>query len=67
MINVKSTDVETKEQVANRVRQALEVLPPERIMVNPDCGLRNLPGDVARAKLHALTEGTAIVRKEIKG
>jgi 5-methyltetrahydropteroyltriglutamate--homocysteine methyltransferase len=65
VINVKSSEVETKEQVANRVRQALAVLPPERIMVNPDCGLRNLPGDVARAKLHALTEGTAIVRKEI--
>jgi 5-methyltetrahydropteroyltriglutamate--homocysteine methyltransferase len=66
VINVKSNEVETKEQVADRVRQALAVLPPERIIVNPDCGLRNLPGDVARAKLHALTEGTAIVRKEIK-
>jgi 5-methyltetrahydropteroyltriglutamate--homocysteine methyltransferase len=65
VINVKNTDVESKELVANRVRQALEVLPPERVMVNPDCGLRNLPGDIARAKLHALTEGTAIVRKEI--
>ena len=43
VINVKSSEVETKEQVANRVRQALAVLPPERIMVNPDCGLRNLP------------------------
>ena len=67
VINVKSTEVETKEQVANRVRQALAVLPPERIMVNPDCGLRNLPGDIARAKLHALTEGTAMVRKETLG
>jgi 5-methyltetrahydropteroyltriglutamate--homocysteine methyltransferase len=67
VINVKSTELETKEQVANRVRQALAVLPPERVMVNPDCGLRNLPGDVARAKLHALTEGTAMVRKETLG
>lgn len=66
VINVKNNEVETKEQVANRVRQALAVLPPERIIVNPDCGLRNLAGDVARAKLHALTEGTAIVRREIK-
>ena len=66
VINVKSGEVETKEQVANRVRHALEVLPPERIMVNPDCGLRNLPGAVARAKLHALTEGTDMVRKELK-
>ena len=66
VINVKSSDVETKEQVADRVREALSVLPPERIMVNPDCGLRNLAGGIARAKLHALTEGTAMMRKELK-
>ncbi len=66
VINVKSSDVETKEQVADRVREALAVLPPERIMVNPDCGLRNLGGEIVRAKLHALTEGTAMVRKELK-
>ena len=67
VINVKSDEIETRDQVANRVRQALAVLPPDRLMVNPDCGLRNLPSDVARAKLHALTEGTAIVRKELLG
>lgn len=67
VINVKSDEVESKELVANRVRQALRVLPPERIMVNPDCGLRNLPSAVARAKLQALTEGTAIVRRELSG
>ena len=50
--------------VADRVRRALKVLPPERLMVNPDCGLRNLPSDLARAKLRALTEGTAMVAKE---
>ena len=67
VINVKSEEIETQDQVANRVRQALAVLPPDRLMVNPDCGLRNLPSDIARAKLHALTEGTAIVRKEVFG
>jgi len=65
VINVKSTELETPDLVANRIRQALRVLPPERLMVNPDCGLRNLPSDVARAKLRALTEGTAAVRKEV--
>jgi len=65
VINVKSTELETPDLVANRIRQALRVLPPERLMVNPDCGLRNLPSEVARAKLRALTEGTAAVRKEV--
>jgi 5-methyltetrahydropteroyltriglutamate--homocysteine methyltransferase len=67
VINVKSSDIETAGEVASRVRRALRILPPERLMVNPDCGLRNLPSDVARAKLRALCEGTAIVRKEVLG
>jgi 5-methyltetrahydropteroyltriglutamate--homocysteine methyltransferase len=66
-IDVKSHDVETPEMVSQRVRAALKVLSPDRLMVNPDCGLRNLPGSIARAKLHALTEGTAVVRREVLG
>ena len=67
VIDVKNPEVETADVVARRVKMALEVLPPDRVMVNPDCGLRNLPSDVARAKLAALTEGTESVRKEATG
>ena len=66
-IDVKSRDIETPEMVSQRVRRALQVLTPDRLMINPDCGLRNLPGDIARAKLRALTEGTAVVRREVLG
>jgi len=34
-------------------------------MVNPDCGLRHLPAEVARAKLRAMVAGTAQVRQEL--
>ena len=34
-------------------------------MVNPDCGLRHLPPEVARAKLRAMVTGTAQVRQEL--
>jgi 5-methyltetrahydropteroyltriglutamate--homocysteine methyltransferase len=67
VIDVKSPEVETADVVERRVKMALDVLPPERLMVNPDCGLRNLPSEVARAKLAALTEGTEAVRKEAHG
>ena len=67
VINVKSSELETADMVAGRIRRALGVLPPERLMVNPDCGLRNLPSDIARAKLRALCEGTAMVRQEVLG
>lgn len=67
VIDVKSRDVETSEVVAVRVRRAMDVLPPERILVNPDCGFRYLPVDVVRAKLGALTAGADTVRKEVLG
>ncbi len=67
VIDVKSPDIEPAEVVASRVRRALEVLPADRLMVNPDCGLRNLPADVALAKLNVLAEGVSIVRKNVFG
>jgi 5-methyltetrahydropteroyltriglutamate--homocysteine methyltransferase len=32
-------------------------MPAERLMVNPGCGLRHLPPDVAHAKLRAMDAG----------
>ena len=49
------------------LRRALRVVSPERLMVNPDCGLRHLPPEVARAKLRALTAGTEAARKDLLG
>jgi 5-methyltetrahydropteroyltriglutamate--homocysteine methyltransferase len=67
VIDIKSRDVESPELVASRVRRALQIVPAERLMVNPDCGFRHLPADIVRAKLHALTEGTDMVRRELAG
>jgi 5-methyltetrahydropteroyltriglutamate--homocysteine methyltransferase len=67
VIDVKSREVETPDLVAARVRRALQVLPPERVVVNPDCGLRHLPPDVARGKLRAMSAGAALVRQEATG
>jgi 5-methyltetrahydropteroyltriglutamate--homocysteine methyltransferase len=57
--------IESPEQVAGRIRAALDVLPPERLIVTPDCGMKYLPRAVAFGKLHALAAGTALVRREL--
>jgi 5-methyltetrahydropteroyltriglutamate--homocysteine methyltransferase len=67
VIDVKSNTIETPEIVADRLYQALKVLPPERLVVNPDCGLRHLPSAVARAKLESMVAGAAIVRADVLG
>lgn len=65
VIDVKSSEVETAGLVADRIRRALELVPASRLIINPDCGLRNLPGPVARAKLAAMAAGAAAVRQEL--
>jgi 5-methyltetrahydropteroyltriglutamate--homocysteine methyltransferase len=67
VIDVKTDEVETPAMVADRIRQALRFVPPERIALNPDCGLVHLSRDVAFAKLVALVEGARLVRRELGG
>ena len=67
VVDVKSFQVEPPEVVATRIRRGLDVLPPDRLLVNPDCGLRHLPPDVARAKLRAMRDGADVVRAEVLG
>lgn len=67
VIDVKTETVETSEQVASRIDRALGVMDPDRIVVNPDCGLRYLPTKVALAKLRAMNAGAALVRARVRG
>jgi 5-methyltetrahydropteroyltriglutamate--homocysteine methyltransferase len=57
--------IETPEQVADRIRKVIAVVPPERVYLTTDCGLKPLPRMVAKMKLKALAEGAQIVRDEI--
>ena len=60
-------EVETPETVADRIRAAFQYLPPERIVPAPDCGMKYMPRARAFAKLKALADGAAVVRRELTG
>jgi 5-methyltetrahydropteroyltriglutamate--homocysteine methyltransferase len=57
--------VETPDEVADRIRDALTHVPAERLIPAPDCGMKYLPRDRAFAKLQALGAGAARVRAEL--
>jgi 5-methyltetrahydropteroyltriglutamate--homocysteine methyltransferase len=57
--------VETAETVAARIRAGLRFVTPERLVPAPDCGMKYLPRETAFGKLKALTDGAAIVRREL--
>jgi 5-methyltetrahydropteroyltriglutamate--homocysteine methyltransferase len=58
--------IETPQSVAERIRQALEHVPTDRLVVAPDCGMKYVPRPVAFAKLQAMVEGTRQVRRELE-
>jgi 5-methyltetrahydropteroyltriglutamate--homocysteine methyltransferase len=65
VIDVKTHDVESAGLVADRIRRALDVLPVDRLIVNPDCGCVHLPREVAFRKLCSMAEGARQVREEL--
>jgi 5-methyltetrahydropteroyltriglutamate--homocysteine methyltransferase len=67
VIDLSDMTVETPETVAGRIRRALDVVPAERIVVAPDCGMKYLPRAVAFGKMKAMAEGAALVRRELSG
>ena len=67
VLDVRTTMIETPEQVAERIRKVLTVVPPERVYLTTDCGMRPLPRLVAKMKLKALTDGATIIRNELTG
>jgi 5-methyltetrahydropteroyltriglutamate--homocysteine methyltransferase len=67
VIDLNDPRPETPEAVAERLRAALQVLPAERIVVAPDCGMKYLSREVAFAKLEAMVAGARIVRSELSG
>jgi 5-methyltetrahydropteroyltriglutamate--homocysteine methyltransferase len=65
VIDVRSLEIEAPEQVAQRIRQVLKVVDPERVTLTTDCGMKQLPRYCAANKLKSLVAGARIVRAEL--
>ncbi|HYZ26640.1 MAG TPA: hypothetical protein VE597_07015, partial [Geminicoccaceae bacterium] len=65
VIDVRTSMIETPEEVAERIRKVIAVVPPERVYLTTDCGMKPLSRIVARLKLKALADGAQIVRQEL--
>ena len=65
VIDLEDAAIAPPEAVAARVREALKYLPPEQLMLAPDCGMKYLPREVAFGKLQAMVQGVELVREEL--
>jgi len=64
-IDVATDRVETPDEVAGVIRQALRHVPADRLFPCTNCGMVPLARDVARQKLRALGAGAELVRREL--
>jgi 5-methyltetrahydropteroyltriglutamate--homocysteine methyltransferase len=65
VLDLGSPEAEMAETVAERIRRALEVVDPGRLVVAPDCGMKYLPRDLAFRKLEAMVAGARLVREDL--
>lgn len=64
-IDVANHAIETPEEVAQTLRNALQFVDADKLYPCTNCGMAPLPREVARGKLNALTAGAQIVRDEL--
>lgn len=64
-IDVATNDIETPEQVADTLRQALKFVDKDKLYPCTNCGMAPLSRQVAEGKLKALAAGAKIVRDEL--
>jgi 5-methyltetrahydropteroyltriglutamate--homocysteine methyltransferase len=60
VLDLADPSAETADVVARRIEAALARVPAERLVAAPDCGMKYLPRDRARAKLGALAGGARL-------
>jgi 5-methyltetrahydropteroyltriglutamate--homocysteine methyltransferase len=65
VLDLGSSEVETPPLVADRIRKALRVVGPERLVVAPDCGMKYLPRERAFRKLQSMVAGARLVGEDL--
>jgi len=66
VIDVASDRVETPQEVAATIQEALKYVPRNRLYPCTNCGMAPMSREIALAKLKALAAGAALARKKLK-
>ena len=64
VLDLSDPAVESPGVVAGRARRAFERIPPEQLVLAPDCGLKYLPRDAAFGKMRSLADAAKRLRAE---
>lgn len=64
VIDVHSHVIETKEEVRGRIERALTVFAPEKLYIDPDCGLKTRTVEEAQGKLKVMVDAAREAKRE---
>ena len=65
VVDAHVAEVESVEQIEENIQKGLEVVPPERLTVSPDCGVKLLPREVAYGKMENLVTAARNVEAKL--
>ncbi|CCQ36879.1 5-methyltetrahydropteroyltriglutamate--homocysteine S-methyltransferase (methionine synthase II) [Natronomonas moolapensis 8.8.11] len=65
VVDVHTTEVESVEEIKENILKGLEIVPPERLTVSPDCGVKLLPREVAYEKTANMVTAAREVEAEL--
>jgi 5-methyltetrahydropteroyltriglutamate--homocysteine methyltransferase len=65
VLDVHTHRIESVDLVKKGIRQLLEVIPPERLWIKPDCGLKTRLEEEAIAKLKVMVQAVREVKEEL--
>ncbi|MEW5719073.1 MAG: methionine synthase [Chloroflexota bacterium] len=65
VVDVHNHRLESIERVKTGIKRALQQIPPEKIFVDPDCGLKTRTVAEAQAKLELVVRATREVKREL--
>jgi 5-methyltetrahydropteroyltriglutamate--homocysteine methyltransferase len=63
--DVHSHEQESIDEIADGIRRSLKFIPPERMFVDPDCGLKTRTVDEAKEQLTNIKKAVDVVRAEL--
>ena len=65
VVDAHIAEVESVEQIKQNIKRGLAVVPPNRLTVTPDCGVKLLPREVAFGKMKNMVQAAREVEAEL--
>jgi 5-methyltetrahydropteroyltriglutamate--homocysteine methyltransferase len=65
VVDAHVAEVEPVAEIKENIKRGLELVPPERLTVSPDCGVKLLPREVAYGKMENMVQAAREVEREL--